>query len=235
MTSGLALQMQYRLGRLADRHGVAPALPSQLALAPPSDRPVIVTGIAAHVGSIDGDRMMFRAFSLAPPLRRPLPPLLYRHDPSQIAGRIEELTRDADGNLRIRATVDHEQGKRAPAFSVAATIHAYEICNADSPNFYALITSAEIVEISLTPSPANSNALVLHRYEQFAGVALHDHAIAGFKKGIEALQLLQQYFDAPRAPAPPPRAPAKRAPPPVISRRPTQFQSLVQAMNRVDP
>ena len=235
MTSSLALQMCHRLRQLTDRHGVTAALPTQLALAPPSDRPVIVTGIAAHVGSIDGDRMMFRPSAsrcrFAARCRR----CCFRHDPKQVAGHVNELSHDADGHLRIRATVDLETGQTRPAFSVAATIHAYEICNADSPNFYALITSAEVSEISLTPSPANSNALVLNRYEQCARVALLDHASAGFKKAIEYLNVLQQYLDAPRAPAPPPRAPAKRAPPPVISRRPTQFRSLVQAMNHADP
>jgi hypothetical protein len=222
LTAGLAMQMRFRLARLAEQHGVTPALPPLLSLAPQSDRPVIVEGIAAHAGSIDSDRQRFRPYSLA--LRRPLPPLLFRHDPKQVAGTVDELSHDSDGNLRIRATVDHEMAKRCPAFSVAAKITAYELRDEHTPNFHALITAAEITEISLTPAPANSNALVLHRYPQFAGVAFHDHAIAGFKKAVEILKVLQQHLDAP------PRAPAA-----VISHRPTQFQSLVQAMNRANP
>jgi hypothetical protein len=218
MSVGLAMQMRFRLARLADHHGVTPVLPSQLALAPPSDRPVIVEGIAAHAGSIDSDRQMFRRYSLALP--RSLPPLLYRHDPKQPAGHIDELSHDSDGNLHIRATVTHEMAKRCPAFSVAAKITAYELRDENTQNFHALITAAEIVEISLTPTPANPNAGVAHRYPQFAGVAFHDHAIAGFNKAIEILKLLQQLD----AQAPPPRAPA--------ARRPTQFQSLVQAMQQ---
>jgi len=101
----LAMQMRFRLTRLADHHGVTPALPSLLSLAPPSDRPLIVEGIAAHAGSIDSDRQMFRRYSLALP--RSLPPLLYRHDPKQVAGHVDELTHDGEGNLRIRATVTH--------------------------------------------------------------------------------------------------------------------------------
>ena len=130
---------------------------------------------------------MFRCYSLVLPFCRPLPPLLYRHDPKQVAGRIDEMSHDSDGNLRIRATVTHEQAKRCPAFSVAAKVTAYELRDEDSPNFYAVITAAEITEVSLTPTPANPNALVLNRYPQFASVALHDHAIAGFRKGMEIL------------------------------------------------
>ena len=56
--------------------------------------------------------------------------------------------------------VDHPAALRAPAFSVAIKVVDYEIRDADSPDFFALITRAELTELSITDRPANANALI---------------------------------------------------------------------------
>ena len=179
-------------------------------------------------------------------LRRPLPPLLFRHDPSRVAGRILDLSHGAGGCLRIRCEVTDEEAKRCGGFSVACTVHAYELHDVDDRDkFHALITDATIDECSVTDRPANGSALVLQRYRQLAAVEFYDIAGVGIRKIIEMVEVLQRlsHTTADQQPAAPPAAPARtdqrlpskaRARPPVITppRRPTQFSQLVQEMNR---
>ena len=116
----------------------------------------------------------------------------------------------------------------------------YEIRDADSPDFHALISNAEIVEISLTDRPANSRALVLSRtptaptapFIQAMGqqTNLAIRAVGLIQRQLEVLQ--QQLSQAPSPPAPsaaqpPARRPAAINPP----RQPTPFKQLVEAIN----
>jgi hypothetical protein len=57
---------------------------------------------------LDGDRTRFRGHVFG--LVRKATPLLFRHDPNQIAGEIEELKWTATGALYIRACVPSSRG-----------------------------------------------------------------------------------------------------------------------------
>lgn len=164
--TGSAMQMQLTLSSLMRRHGAIGAKPCIIPLASPIDGPIDVSGLASTT-DIDLTRQKFRgwAFSnLCLYLKGyPFPKLLYRHDESEVAGEITKLSYEDRGQLRISAQVSHERAKRCTAFSVTARILEYEIREADSPDFHALISNAEIVEISLTDRPANPRALVLSR------------------------------------------------------------------------
>ena len=81
-----------------------------------------------------------------------MPRLLYRHNAESPAGTIDDLRYDLDGNVLLCAHVTDALAKRAPALSVAATVHSFELVNADTPDFFARILRASIDEISLTPS-----------------------------------------------------------------------------------
>jgi hypothetical protein len=62
----------------------------------------------------------------------------------------------------------------------------------DSANFYALVEQAELLEISLTDTPANPHARVLHRYPVSPAVRCYDIAKAGVLKLIEITKILQE-------------------------------------------
>jgi hypothetical protein len=72
----------------------------------------------------------------------------------QVAGRIESLDYDQEGQLRIRAYVDHPLASRCGAFSIRGRIVAYELREVDNQIFHALVTHAELTEISLVEQPA---------------------------------------------------------------------------------
>ncbi len=162
----MAMTMRLALARLAVRHGIA-AKPCSLPLFDPVDGPLDVEGLASTV-DVDLDRARFRAYAfcnLSLFLKGyALPPLLYRHDETQVAGEIDSLTYDEHGNVRVRCTVTHEQAKRCGAFSIRAKILAYELRETETRDFHAVVTDAEIVEVSLTDCPANPRALVQHRH-----------------------------------------------------------------------
>jgi hypothetical protein len=61
--TGLAMKMKLELSQLARRHRVEPVVSCALPLAPPSPRPVMITGIAA-TEAIDQERMCFASRSL---------------------------------------------------------------------------------------------------------------------------------------------------------------------------
>ena len=161
-----ALQMQLDLGSLMKARGLN-FCPKSLPLVNGDDRTITVFGLASTVG-VDLSFQKFRGWAfdnLCTTLRGfPKPPLLFKHDPSQVAGTIESLGYDDRGNLRIVAEVTHEQARRCPAFSVAARIIDYEIIDNGGDDFYALIKRAELTEISMTDCPANPQALVQSRY-----------------------------------------------------------------------
>jgi hypothetical protein len=163
---GLAARMKLELAELARRHRVPDPIPVTIPPSPPPMGDVILEGLATS-REVPLDRVKMRPwFCPLWPNGQDNPPvkLLYQHDTTQPAGKIERLEWDARGQLRIRARVSHSYAKTAGAFSVSAKVLAYELRDVDTPNFYALVTSAEIPdEISLTHTPCDPHALVLHR------------------------------------------------------------------------
>jgi hypothetical protein len=132
-------------------------------LHPPSERPMILSGIAAAC-SVDKERLRWRPWAFVLPARhQPLPPLKYRH--GEDAGCIDKLYYDDRGALRIVATVDHPEGRRCGFFSVACSVQEFTLCEIDDPQrFHALVTSATLDEVSVTPAPSNPDCRVLERY-----------------------------------------------------------------------
>jgi phage head maturation protease len=160
---GTALAMRLKLRHLMQKHRVHNE-PCKIPLTAPTEYPMHLEGYCT-TDSVDGDRCAFRKYAFGYPLRRQYRdvPLLYKHDPNQVAGKIDDLEYDF-GNLCVWATVTHPEAKRCGAFSIAATVIDYEIVNGDTPDFFALIKSAELNEISLTDNPSNPHALVMDRY-----------------------------------------------------------------------
>ena len=153
--TGNAMRMKLELAALMQKHGYA-VEPHFIKSTAPVDYPLDVSGLASTT-DIDLGRQKFRGWAfdnLCLALKGyPLPKLLYKHDDDQIAGRITSLGYDDKGRLRISAEVTHPLAKLCSAFSVGAKLNTYEIKDADNTNFHALITSAEITEISLTDCP----------------------------------------------------------------------------------
>jgi hypothetical protein len=143
-----------RLQRQYDVTPVAHAIP----LSPAVDYPVIVEGLAS-TGHLDGDRAKVSPFAFG--LLRPVP-LLYKH--REPAGSVEAISYTADGAVWIKARVTHYGAKMCGAFSVACRVLQYQILNADSADFHAVITNAELTEVSLTDVPSNIHCTVQSRY-----------------------------------------------------------------------
>ena len=61
-------------------------------------------------------------------------------------GVITSLKYDAKGQPRISCETSHPDGARAGAFSIGGKIFNYEIKNADTKDFFAEVTAAEITE-----------------------------------------------------------------------------------------
>jgi hypothetical protein len=194
--AGEAMQMRFRLAWLASQHGVAPPAREVMSLSSPSDHPLYVEGIAVAADVIDSDRMAFRKYCFPLLSWAKPPPLLYRHDPKQIAGEIDTIDYDARGNLRVRALVHHELARRCPAFSIGARVDRYEIRNAERPDFFAFIEQGELLEVSLTDRPANPRALVTNRYRPSPALKTYDLGIAAVSKCQEIIRLMQQQIRA---------------------------------------
>jgi hypothetical protein len=166
--TGNALAMRLKLKQLAVRHGVAPQS-TKLPLFDPSEFPMIMEGYCSTAEHVDADRTKFRPFCfgyLPFVFRNGYPPLHLKHDCSREVGKIDQLSYDDFGSLCCWTTVTDPMAKRMPAFSIAATVNAFELVNEDTPDFFALITSASISEVSLTDIPANRFAKVMDRYRQ---------------------------------------------------------------------
>ena len=82
---------------------------------------------------------------------------------SRDVGTINSLDYDKDGALTIRGTVTDPIARRCNAFSVGATVRDFELVNASTSEFYALIKHASLDEISLIDTPTNPRALVTSR------------------------------------------------------------------------
>jgi hypothetical protein len=117
MVHGQALRMRYQLAQLRRQHQVTPAA-HVIPLAPASDCPMIVEGIAAHTDT-DLDRCKFRAYAFTLlPWAKP-PPLYCQHNTDRTVGTIDHLSYNSKGNLCIRATVTDPHAARMGGLSVA--------------------------------------------------------------------------------------------------------------------
>ena len=233
MTSGLAMKCRLDLALLARRHNTEPKLSCALPLYPPSDRAVMITGIASSA-SIDQERMLFRGWSLNFLPWRP-PPLLFRH--REVAGEIEHIEHDAKGRLIVQARVDHSEAKRCGGLSVAATIRKYELRDIDDPQrYHAVILEADLDEISLTPTPCSSDCVVTSRVTASPHPELFETAKRGIGKLIEITELLRKINAQP-----PQRTPlsSQEGAQQSFSREPkpyrqTPFGALIRAMEARD-
>ena len=155
--------MRLQLRTLMLRHHLVPQ-PVQLPLFDQSNHDLVVEGYAS-TDDVDGDRVKFRPYCFGWPLlfRNGYPPLYLKHDTAREVGRVDHCQYDDFGSVQIWATVTDAVAKRMPAFSIACVVHSYQIINPERPDFFGLITSAEITEVSLTDAPANPTCLVMDR------------------------------------------------------------------------
>ena len=188
-TTGNALAMRLKLKRLCVQHRVQPE-PCKIPLRDPSPHDMVLCGFAS-TDDLDLDRCKMRPYAFGYPLR-PLRrqyravPLLYKHLPDQVAGKIEDLEYDECGNLCVWAVVTHELAKRCGAFSIRAVVLDYTMHDSDTENFYAKINQADLTEISLTDNPSNPHALVMDRYRVNPQVQFFDL----MKEKVKRLQQL---------------------------------------------
>ena len=163
--TGTALRMRCQLANLAQKHGSPPldSHPLPLTSPPPptTELPLLISGIAAAT-TIDAGRHRFapNCFTWA----KPLPPLLYRHDASRVAGRILSLSHDHSGQLIITAEITDPVAAACHGLSVGATVEKFVLVDEHLPTYHALITAARCDEVSCTPTPGNAQALITHRH-----------------------------------------------------------------------
>jgi hypothetical protein len=229
IATGTAMAMKIDLSALIKRHGMRPPRFTPLPLKPVTDGECSIQGFASP-SSIDREHMKFASLCWRRPFGKEIP-LLFRHQKDRVAGKLLDIEARY-GGLFVRALVTDAEAKRCPYFSVAATIHQYELRQVDDPAAaHALITSARLDEVSLVPdNPGHPDAIV---EPTPAVVEFFNLAIRGVGIIQRQLELLQQIAPAPPTPTPMsrPRSPIRRAP--VISspRRPTQFSALAAALN----
>jgi phage head maturation protease len=206
MTTGAGLAMKVKLRELMNQHQVR-IEPRVLPLAPATGCPMILKGYAATV-DVDAERTRFapHAFGL---LRASQVKLLYRHDPTQIAGEVQDLCYDARGNLCIVAKVTHERAQRCGGFSIGGRVRSFKLHNANSKDFFAVVDDLALEEISLTETPANMNAVVQSRFPVNAHAEMLGHASQYFRTLQQLVALLPQAI-ASSSPAPNPSAPSMR-------------------------
>jgi len=184
-----ALSMRVELARLRRTHNITVA-PVTIALSPPTGRAQILHGLASTT-DIDLQHTKLRGWAFGAVHRQPPPRLLYKHDATREVGTIDHLAYDASGALMITATVTCPLARRCNAFSIGANVRDYEIINADTPGFYALIRQATLDEISLTDIPANPAARVTARRDVSAHAEFYTHAqshIAHLQKLVTLIQ-----------------------------------------------
>ena len=162
MPHGLALVMNYKLKRLALEHNLTIPEPPPIPLAPRPSAPVILEGFATTAGDIDlaRTRLAPQAFGILPKSV----PLLFHHDDDRIAGEILSLDYTPNGSVWVKCRVDNLEAARCGGFSIAAEIQEFHIIDGD--DFHAIVTKAELMEVSLTDRPCNVEAVVKERYTQ---------------------------------------------------------------------
>jgi hypothetical protein len=228
--TGQALQMRLQLAQLAQKHRPPQTQPVIVPLLPPVDHDLIFEGYAS-TPDIDAERMRFAARCWMP-IKKQNVPLFFRHDKSQIAGKIEDLRIDEKG-LYVRALVTHPDARRCNAFSIGATIHNYMLRDVDdSERFHALVTCSTLDEISITDRPSNPAALVKHRFRTCAAVEMYDliiKKIVCIQKALGLLGEMQRRAAQPRPKVPTPKV---HVPPAVVHRPRSEFSMLVQEINR---
>ena len=192
MSTGNALAMRLKLTHLGVQHRVA-SQGEKLPLFDPTPHDMVLEGYCA-TDDLDHDRTKLRKYAFGYPLlfRHRYPPLYLKHDTSREVGRIDDLVYDELGNLQIWCTVTDHEAKRYPAFSIAATVNEYEICDGTTKNFHALIKSATITEISLTDNPSNPFALVMDRYRVSPAVQTYELLSAKMKCLQQLATLIQK-------------------------------------------
>lgn len=215
--SGEAMAMKIELSALIKRHGIKPPRFAPLPLLPATERECSVQGFASPA-TTDRERMKFATLCWRRPFSKQIP-LLYRHQRDRVAGKLLDI-QARYGGLFVRALVNDAQAARCPYFSIAATIHQYELRQVDDPKAaHALITSATLDEVSLVPdNPGHPDALVVPTP---APVELYNLAIRGIGIIQQQLAVIEQL---PRLSAPPPSpVHARRLPVITPPRRPTSF------------
>ena len=117
-----AFEMQLELKALLKQRGIR-LKPQFIPLAAPVGHAVCVEG-RASTSDIDLARQRFKPWAFTNLCLflsgYPKPPLLFKHDSTQVAGIIESLQFDDHGNLRIVAEVTHPLAKRCNAFGIGA-------------------------------------------------------------------------------------------------------------------
>jgi hypothetical protein len=230
-TTGTAFKMKIELAKLIQKHGMTPRPFTPAPLRPAIDCDVSVEALAAPA-TVDREFMKFGAHCWMP-FKKDIP-LLFRHQPDRPVGKVQDIKSTDDG-LFVRALVTDSEARRCPYFSVTATVHSYSMRQVDDPQAaHALITCASVDEISIVLDPANPDAIIRPTP---AAIEFYDLAIRGVGIIQQQLALLPTLYCS--GPSPAPRRPAPRIAPrrqlPMVastSRRPTQFSTLVEAMNR---
>ncbi|WP_439407937.1 hypothetical protein ACNJX9_04405 [Bradyrhizobium sp. DASA03076] len=236
--TGEAIRMRLELKRLARKYRIAPAQCSPTAPLPPVDGDWVFEGFAAPT-VIDHERTKFAPHCWLP-FKSDIP-LLYRH--GRPAGEVLKV-RATDEGLHVRALVRDNESKRCTHFSVAATIHGYQLRDIDDgERFHALVTCATLDEITLTNAPANPAAMVLHRCRQSAAVEFYDIVKRGIvcaQGVVAALRVINAAQSVPpqtavgllkRSVRDLPRSGPTQIKAPTRPRPKTEFRTLVDAIN----
>ena len=145
----------------------------RLDLLPPSRRPIIVQGICTS-SRPDHHRTVLCKYALGAVVSHV--PLLIHHDWSRVAGRIRRFAWKPEG-LWIEALIEAEEGRRLPAFSIAAQVLEYSIEEKETERFWARVTKAKLREVSLTDFPANDDCRITRRFEAPASNEMFDAMI----------------------------------------------------------
>jgi phage head maturation protease len=160
--SGTALRLKVELSRLAEKHGVV-AAPQVLPLLDPIHGPVAATGQATTI-SRDLTRMQFAPWCFGMSIDATKVPLLLRHDPAKIVGRVVSLSYDRQGALQAHVVITEEAGIRMPSYSVGCDVVRYRLTGETTSDYGAVIEEAVIRELSLTDRPAQPGARIQHRW-----------------------------------------------------------------------
>lgn len=224
MSQGLALQLQMQLAELRRKHGTPP--PAALPPVPPSPRalptsamPCIIHGVAAAT-TTDATRIRFAKNCFQWDV---LPTILYRHINGREVGKCLSLRHDSQGRLIISAEITCPIAAACHGLSIGATVLKYEIVNAASWNYFALVHAARADEVSTTPVPCNVDCRITSRWPPSAQAKQYDI----LKRGVDVIGRIAQVAATEVAKAQ--RQKTRVAPPPsrVLSPPTRDFARLV--------